>query len=150
MGALDNLPVELEGDTFPLSEVADISKKDPKRLIVDCSSFPQAASTIVKAIVNSGLNLNPQQDGLRIYVPIPKVTKEHREKLAKGVKAKCMECQNALKKRQNALVSELSDTKKGTKDQVLALKQIVQAICQHFGREADQMMVAKQKEVLGK
>ena len=74
-----SLQVELEGDLFPLKELADISKKDPKRLILDCSSFPTAASNIVKAIRDSGMNLNPQQEGTRIFVPIPKVTKEYRQ-----------------------------------------------------------------------
>merc|ERR1719234_1440137 len=31
--SLDNLPVELEGDKYPLNELALISKKDPKRLV---------------------------------------------------------------------------------------------------------------------
>ena len=29
--SLDELQIELEGDTFPLNELAAISKKDPKR-----------------------------------------------------------------------------------------------------------------------
>ena len=51
-----------------------MSKKDPKRLVIDASSFPQAAANIMTAIREAGMNLNPQQDGLRIYVPIPKVS----------------------------------------------------------------------------
>jgi ribosome recycling factor len=41
-------------------------------LIIDASSFPQAAGSIMTAIREAGLNLNPQQDGLKIFVPIPK------------------------------------------------------------------------------
>ena len=73
--SLDNLLVELEGDSYPLNEVALISKKDPKRLVIDASSFPQATGNIMSAIREAGMNLNPQQDGLRIFVPIPKVLK---------------------------------------------------------------------------
>ena len=76
--SLDNLPVELEGDQFPLSEIALISKKDPKRLIIDVSSFPQATSSIMSSIREAGMNLNPQQDGLRIFVPIPKVNNNYK------------------------------------------------------------------------
>ena len=71
--SLDSLPVDLEGDQYPLNEIATISKKDPKRLTIDTSAFPQASQSIMKVIRESGLNLNPQQDGLRIFVPIPKV-----------------------------------------------------------------------------
>ncbi len=37
----------------------------------------------------------------RIYVPIPKVTREHRERLAKGVKAKLNETKDNLRRVQN-------------------------------------------------
>ena len=56
----------------------------------------------------SGLNLNPQQDGTRIYVPIPKVTREHREKLSKGAKQKCNETKEQLRKLQSKKISLLS------------------------------------------
>ena len=76
--SLDNLPVELEGDKYPLNELALISKKDPKRLVIDASSFPQATANIMSAIREAGMNLNPQQDGLRIFVPIPKVLRDEK------------------------------------------------------------------------
>ena len=63
--SLDDLPVTLEGDEFPLREVASLSKRDPKRIVIDSSSFPQATKSIVEAIRDSGMNLNPQQDGTR-------------------------------------------------------------------------------------
>ena len=37
----------------------------------------------------------------RIYVPIPKVTKEHRERLAKGAKTKLAETKDRMKNLQN-------------------------------------------------
>jgi hypothetical protein len=86
--SLDDLQVELEGDSYPLNELAAISKKDPTRLIIDMSSFPQASTNVMAAIRGSGMNLNPQQDGLKIAVPIPKVTKEFREKLVMGARKK--------------------------------------------------------------
>ena len=51
--------MELEGDQFPLKEVADISRKDPKRIILDCASFPQVrkekfAMTLLWALWGSG------------------------------------------------------------------------------------------------
>ena len=67
--SLDELPIMLEGDKYPLNEVAAISKKDPKKLIIDASAFPQAAPNIMESIRQSGMNRNPQQDGLTIFVP---------------------------------------------------------------------------------
>ena len=62
---------------------------------------------------NSGLNLNPQQDGTRIYVPIPKVTREHREKMSKGAKERCNETKEQLKKIQNRNLSKLGEIELG-------------------------------------
>ena len=71
-GGIDTLPVDLEGDKYPLNEVAQVSRKSPQMLIINSSSFPQATLGIMEAIRASGMNLNPQQEGTTIYVPLPK------------------------------------------------------------------------------
>jgi ribosome recycling factor len=35
------------------------------------SSFPQAIPNVLQAIQVSGMNLNPQQDGTTIFIPVP-------------------------------------------------------------------------------
>ena len=62
----DELQILFEGDKYPLNEIAPISKKDPKKIIIDASAFPQAAQNIMTAIRDSGMNLNPQQE--KIYL----------------------------------------------------------------------------------
>merc|ERR1712055_64893 len=108
--SLDNLPVELEGDIYPLNEVALISKKDPKRLVIDASSFPQATGNIMSVIREAGMNLNPQQDGLRIFVPIPKVNKEFREKLVVGARKKLNSAKDELRSVQNAHTKRMEES----------------------------------------
>lgn len=38
--------------------------------------FPQAIPAAIKAIEKSGMNLNPQQDGTTLFVPVPKWEKK--------------------------------------------------------------------------
>ena len=52
------------------------------------AAFPQAAASTMQALRSTSLNLNPQQDGLKIYVSLPKVTREHRESVAKAAKSR--------------------------------------------------------------
>ena len=92
-----------------MNEIASISKKDPKKIIIDASAFPQAAQNIMTAIRDSGMNLNPQQENLTIYVPIPKVTKEFREKLAGGAKKRLTNCKDELRKVQNKFSKQVSE-----------------------------------------
>jgi len=151
--SLDELPVILEGDTYPLYEIAAISKKDPKKLIIDASAFPQAAPNIMASIRESGMNLNPQQDGLTIFVPIPKVTKEFREKLAAGARKKLNDCKDELRSIQNKYakgVGEMELSGKVSKDDARGAVDLIKIITDNFLSAGDQLLVSKTKEVMGK
>ena len=151
--SLDELPVMLEGDKYPLNEIAAISKKDPKKLIIDASAFPQAAPNIMASIRESGMNLNPQQDGLTIFVPIPKVTKEFREKLAAGARKKLNDCKDELRSIQNKYaksVSEMELSGEVSKDDARAAIDLIKVITDNFLSAGDQLLVSKTKEVMGK
>lgn len=71
-GSIENLPVEFEGETFTLQELAQIGRKGHQMLVINVSSFPQAIKSVLKAIQDSGMGLNPQQDGTTLFIPIPK------------------------------------------------------------------------------
>ena len=142
-----------EGDKYPLNELTSISKKDPKKIIIDASAFPQAAQNIMTAIRESGMNLNPQQEGLTIYVPIPKVTKEFREKLAGGAKKKLTESKDDLRKVQNKFSKQVSEKElSGSLDREDARASIetIKSVTDHFFSLADQLCLSKIKDISGK
>lgn len=64
--------VGLDGKDHTLQELAQIVRKNPKTIVVNMSVFPQAIPAALKAIEKSGMNLNPQQDGTTIFIPVPK------------------------------------------------------------------------------
>lgn len=64
--------VNVDGEEHTLQELAQISRKDPKTVVINMSVFPQAIPAAVKALSDSGMNLNPQQEGTTLYIPIPK------------------------------------------------------------------------------
>jgi len=151
--SLDELQILFEGDKYPLNEIASISKKDPKKLIIDASAFPQAAQNIMTAIRDSGMNLNPQQEGLTIFVPIPKVTKEFRERLAGGAKKKLTECKDDLRKVQNKFSKKVSERELAgelLRDDCRASLETIKAVTDHFFMQGDQLSSAKLKDILGK
>jgi ribosome recycling factor len=136
-----------------LDELPAISKKDPKKLIIDASAFPEAAPNIMTSIRESGMNLNPQQDGLTIFVPIPKVTKEFREKLAGGARKKLNECKDELRSIQNKyakIVSERELSDEVSKDDARAAVAVTKVITDNFITAGDQLLMAKTNEILGK
>ena len=145
--------MELEGDSYPLNELAAISKKDPKRLIIDMSSFPQASTNVMAAIRGSGMNLNPQQDGLKIAVPIPKVTKEFREKLVMGARKKLIDTKEELRGVQNKYAKKVSEDElagRVGKDAAKGTADLIRLVTSNFIAEADQLLSTKTKDLLGK
>jgi len=71
IGAIEILPVKFEGKDYTLQELAQISRK-PKLIVLNVSTFPQAIPNILRSLTKNQMNLNPQQDGTTIYVPVPK------------------------------------------------------------------------------
>lgn len=71
-GAIDALPVKFEGKEYELQELAQIVRKNPKTVVVNMTSFPQVIPEVLKALSKSGMNLNPQQDGTTLFIPVPK------------------------------------------------------------------------------
>ena len=136
-----------------MNEIASLSKKDPKKVIIDASAFPQAATNIMAAIRDSGMNLNPQQEGLTIYVPIPKVTKEFREKLAAGAKKKLTESKDSFRKVQNKFIKKVSESELSgdvSKDDARAASDAIKSITDNFMSLGDQLCANKCKDILGK
>lgn len=72
LGSLEMISVNFDGNEHTLQELAQIVRKNPKTIVVNMSVFPQAIPSVLKAIEKSGMNLNPQQDGTTLYIPIPK------------------------------------------------------------------------------
>lgn len=150
---VDEILVHFEGDDYPLKEIASISKKDPKKAVIDASAFPQASVNIMKALRDSGMNLNPQQDGLTIFVPMPKVTKEFREKLAVASRKKMNECKEDLRKVQNRYTKEVGEKDLSgeiTKDESRSSADAIKLITDHFMTKAEQLHNQKVKDILGK
>ncbi|XP_064082089.1 ribosome-recycling factor, mitochondrial-like [Macrobrachium nipponense] len=149
IGGIETLPVELEGDKYPLNEVAQVSRKSPQMLIINAAAFPQATVGIIKAIRESGMNLNPQQEGTTIYVPVPKVTKEHRENLAKSAKTLCNRCKDQLRDTQNNFIRKVRN-KEGqvSEDLIYNVQLKIREIADDHMQDAEKLMAAKQKELL--
>ena len=154
--AIDEIQVEFEGETYPLREIADISKADPKRIIIDSSAIPQATKIIIQALQSKKtMNLNPQQEGTRIYVPVPKVTKETRMNLAKSAQMTMNDTLEKFRKFSNKKIGQLNDAYqsgviKASEDQVKGAEQLIRAIELNFIHLAKEMSNQKQKDLMNK
>ncbi len=79
---LEPVRVEAYGQTMPLNQVATIAVPEPRLLSVQVWDRSMV-NAVVAAIRDCGLGLNPQPDGQMIRVPLPILTEERRNDLAK-------------------------------------------------------------------
>ena len=81
---LDHIQANYYGTLTPLNQMASLSTPDPTLLVIQPWD-PSTIAVIEKAILTSDLGLNPTNDGKVIRLPIPPLTQERRQQLAKSV-----------------------------------------------------------------
>lgn len=79
---LDNIRVDYYGTPTPINQMANIQVPEPTLLTIQPWD-PSSLQPIEKALRTSDLDLNPQNDGKLIRVPVPSLTEERRKKLVK-------------------------------------------------------------------
>ena len=77
---LDRIEVEAYGSKMPLRSVANVGVPEP-RLLTVTPFDPGTLKNIERAIRDSDIGLNPQNDGKIIRLPIPELTEERRREL---------------------------------------------------------------------
>ena len=81
-GLLEPVRVLAYGTELPLNQVGTVGTPEPRMLTVQVWD-KSMVSAVERAIRDSGLGLNPSSDGMLVRVPIPQLTTERRNELAK-------------------------------------------------------------------
>ena len=79
---LDSVNVEVYGSTMPLNQCATVNVPEPRLIIVNVWD-KNNISAVEKAILNSGLGINPVVEGAVLRLPIPELNEERRKELSK-------------------------------------------------------------------
>ena len=81
-GLLEPVKVHAYGTEMPLMQVGTVGAPEARMLTVQVWD-KSMVNAVEKAIREAGLGLNPMADGMTIRVPIPQLTTERRNELAK-------------------------------------------------------------------
>lgn len=147
-GAIETLKVNADGKDFELQELGQIIRKNPKTIVINLLGFPQLIPQVIQTLNKSGMNLNPQQDGTTIFIPVPKITKEHRENLAKNAKSLFIKCRDGIKDVQNNHIRKVKNNKEISIDLNRLVQNQIVAIGDDYIAEADKQLQIKQNELL--
>lgn len=149
-GALDHIVVTTQDGKFPLNQLGQITMKSPQFIMVNMSSFPEAIAAASRALRESSMNLNPEVDGTIIKVPVPKVTREHRENLAKLARQLSNKAKDSLRKVRSGAVTQAKKAKEGhSEDTIRLVEKQIQQMSDGIVVDIDALLAAKTKELLG-
>lgn len=147
---LDSVKVDYYGSMMPLKQVANIAVPEPRMLTVhpwDRSML----SPIEKAIQKADIGITPNNDGHIIRLPIPSLTEERRKELVKVVHKLGEDGKIAIR---NIRRDALSVLKKAQKDKEISEDEEsnasidIQELTDDYVKRIDEMMKAKEKEVM--
>lgn len=147
-GSIETVKVKADGEEHELQDVAQIIRKNPKTIVINMIAFPQMIPAALQALQKSGLNVNPQQEGTTIFIPVPKVTKEHRTGLAKNAKSVFIRYRDLIKNIQNEFVRKVKDNTKISEDDNHAAQNQLIEIADSYVKQAEQIFETKQNELL--
>src|SRR5207247_6253037 len=87
---IERVMVPYYGTPTPLNQLAQISAPEARLLVVQVYDRSQLG-TIERSIRDSGIGLNPSNDGQVIRVPIPPLTEERRKEYVRMVRQRAEE-----------------------------------------------------------
>ncbi|ANF96553.1 ribosome recycling factor [Paenibacillus bovis] len=146
---LDRVQVEYYGSMTPLNQLANISTPDSRTLLIqpwDKSSL----SDIERAIMKSDLGLTPANDGNIIRLSIPALTEERRAELVKLTKKFGEESKVAIRNIRRDANDDIKKLEKTdiSEDESRGHQEDVQKLTDRFIKEVDNVLAAKEKEIM--
>ena len=147
---LNRISVDYYGTPTPIPQIGSIGSPDPRTLVIT----PWDASIlkgIEKAIQESDLGINPQNDGRVIRLVFPQLTEERRKDLAKQVKKYSEEAKVAMRNiRRDGMdyVKKLKKNSEITEDDQKKAEKDLQDLLDKNIKRADAALAAKEKELM--
>jgi len=149
-GILDGVMVDYYGNSTPLRQVANVTASDARMLSITPWE-KQMVRDIERAIINSGLGLNPVTAGEIIRVPMPALTEETRKGLIRQAKAEAEHARVSVRNiRRDVLadIRELLKAKEIGEDDERRAQEDIQRITDRHIAKVDQLVVEKEKDLM--
>ena len=147
---LDRITVDYYGTQTPIQQIASIASPDPRSLVIqpwDAS----ALKSIEKAIQNSDLGINPQNDGKSLRLSFPQLTEERRKELVKQIRKYAESGKVAVRNIRRDAMEAFKKSEKAaeiTEDDLKQAEKDLQKMTDDSCKKLDEMLVSKEKELM--
>lgn len=147
---LDHIVINYYGTKTPINQLATLHVPEPSLITVQPWDISQI-SEIEKAIMASDLGVNPSSDGRLIRLPIPPLTQERRQELARQVGGVAENHRTAIRNirrdTNDSLKKALKEKKISEDEEYKALGEVQKLTDEYVGR-VDELASQKENEIL--
>lgn len=147
---LNRVQVDYYGTRMPLNQLATISSPDPRTLVV--TPFDKSAiQEIERAIRESDLGFNPNNQGDNVFISVPPLNDERRRDLVKSVKHMAEEARVAIRNVRRDANEDLRAMEKEnelTEDDRRKGENEVQSLTDDFIGQIDARVKAKEEDIM--
>ena len=147
---VDHLKVNYYGSDMPLTQVASVTVTDARSLTISPWE-KQMVSAVEKAILASDLGLTPNTAGTVIRINIPALTEERRRDLSKHVHGEGESAKIAvrnIRRDANQQVKDLLKEKEITEDEESKTQDEIQKLTDKAIKDVDDVVKAKEQELM--
>ena len=150
LAILDGVMVDYYGTPTPLNQVGSLTIPDPT-LITLQPWEPSLIAAVEKAIRSAGLDLNPQNDGKLIRIPVPQLNEERRKTLVKSAHKHAEEgrvaIRNVRRDTNDHLKKLLKEHKVSEDDEKHAVAEVQKLTDQHT-EKINEILKKKEAEIM--
>ena len=147
---LNRIMVDYWGVPTPITQIGEVKVPDARTLLITPWES-NLLKTIERAINESDLGINPQNDGKSIRLVFPQLTEERRRDLQKQV-AKLGEDSKVairnIRREANELAKKMQKASEMTEDEQKASEKDIQTLTDTYIKKAEEAVEKKNKDIM--
>ena len=147
---LDLIKVDVYGQKMPINQIGTITAPEPRVINIQVWDLNNV-NLIDTAIKKSDLGLNPQIDGQLIRLPIPDLSEERRNELAKMIKSMGEQCKISIRnirREANDELKKLLKEKSISEDIEKKEEKNIQSLTDENIKKIEEKILTKEKEIM--
>ncbi|MDO5760692.1 MAG: ribosome recycling factor [Bacteroidota bacterium] len=149
---LEGVKVDYYGTLTPIEQVGNISTPASNQITVQPWD-KSALGHINKAIIDANLGFAPKLEADLLRITLPPLTEERRKEIMKSVKNQAEENKVSIRNIRRTYIDKIKKTKDNkeqpaTEDEIKQAEKDVQDLTDKFIKKIDEIVVAKEKDVM--
>ena len=147
---VEKIRVDYYGSEVPLQQIAGIQVPEAKLMVI--TPYDKASlKSIEKAIMNSDLGINPNNDGTVIRLTFPPLTEERRREMVKVAHHKAEEGRVAVRNARRSARKDLEGLEKDgeiSSDELDRAEKDLERVTSEYVTDIDRVLQHKEEELL--